>query len=317
MEIQGAVQSIVNLLVVFATDMLIPVMALAFLLGVALRFTITWTVRREMWFAKEFEKRVHAFLSSDEAKENKSFYINAKRLLEKTYYELFEVRAIMKRRNPDLVASLFDRMFMIQHGCAWLVRDTLKQIRFLKHGKGHPKLHEISKTVFQNNPCFTKLFGVVPGGKFNDILNILPGLFIVGGIFGTFLGIMKALPELSEMDLNDIDGTKLVMDTFLLKISFSMSTSIVGILLSVAMNFINTLFSPEKNFIAAVDKYENNLDNLWHQSETNTLPENINDFDEHKDPIEALAEQAIQREIENIKSKKSSRDIQHGSEDVA
>lgn len=302
---QSIMQSLVDGLVVFATDMLIPIMGLTFMLGVVLRGLIWWTMKRELWFAKEFEKRTRLFLNEIGHEEHyPSFYRNVKRLLEKTYYEIFEMRAKLKRRNPDLVASFFDRVFLIQHGTAWLVRDTLQQIRYLKHGKGHPKFLEVAKSVFQGNPCFTKVFGFIPGAKFNDLLNILPGLFIIGGIFGTFLGIMKALPELSGMDLNDIEGTKLVMDTFLLKISFSMSTSIVGIILSVAMSLVNTIMSPEKVFISTIDNFENSLDNLWNQSSNNELPPIEEEFDEHKDALEALAEQALQKELLAAKLKK-------------
>lgn len=305
MASQGIISSLVDMLVVFATDMLIPTMGFVFVVGILMRGLIWWTVKREHWFAKEFDKRTRSFLDEEGHEEQfPSFYQNVKRLLEKTYYEIFEMRAIMKRRNPDLVASFFDRVFLIQHGTAWLVRDTLAQIRYLKHGKSHPKFLEVSKTVFQGNPCFTNVFGFIPGAKFNDLLNILPGLFIIGGIFGTFLGIMKALPELSGMDLNDIEGTKLVMDTFLLKISFSMSTSIIGIIFSVAMSLVNTVMSPEKIFVSTIDLYENSLDNLWNQSSTNALPPKEEEFDEHKDPLEALAEQALQRELVNAKAKK-------------
>lgn len=302
---QMLMQKLVDTLVIFATDMLIPVMGSVFILGVVLRGLIWWTIKRELWFAKEFDKRVRAFLEEDgHIEKYPSFYKNVKRLLEKSYYETFEMRSKLKRRNPDHLASFFDRIFLIQHGVAWLVRDTLGQIRYLKHDKGHPKFLEVSKSVFQGNPCFTKVFGFIPGAKFNDLLNILPGLFIVGGIFGTFLGIMKALPELSGMDLNDIEGTKLVMDTFLLKISFSMSTSIVGIVLSVAMSLVNTVMSPEKAFVSTIDVFENSLDNLWNQSETNDLPPKEEDFDEHKDALEALAEQALQKELVDVKMKK-------------
>lgn len=293
-----------------AADTLMPAMMFLWFLGIALRTLIYYTVKREEWFAVEFDKRVRRFLDDHKQDNSTSFFVNVKKLLEKTYYELFEVRAIMKRRKSDAVSPLLDRLFLIQHGTARVVMDTLQQIRYLKHGKNHPKLLEISKNVFQNNPCFTKVFGVIPGAKFNDVLNILPGLFIVGGILGTFLGIMKALPALGNMDLNNITATKETMDTFLLKISFSMSTSIIGILLSVSMNVINTIFSPEKLFISIVDRFENSLDNLWNQSSDNRLPEDIPNFDEHRDPIEALAEDALLKEIDSRsdKPKKISRE---------
>ena len=103
-----------------SADFLLPAMVCAFAVAVALRFLVTFTVSRELWFAKEFDKRVMKFLGDSVELKELSFYVLAKHLLEKTYYELFEVRGILKRRKPDAVSSLTDRLFLIQHGCARL-----------------------------------------------------------------------------------------------------------------------------------------------------------------------------------------------------
>lgn len=199
--------------------------------------------------------------------------------------------------------SRSDRLFLIKQGCAWLVKDMQKQIRHLRHGKtdAQPKLMQMTRSSLQNNPAFNKLFGVVPSAPINEVLNILPGIFIVAGIFGTFLGIMKALPELGTMDLANSEKSKEVMDQFLLKISFAMSTSLVGIMLSIVMNFFNTLFSPDKKFVEIVERFENALDLLWSRSNNNDLPEDIPDFDEHRDAIDALAENAINQTVKENK----------------
>jgi hypothetical protein len=88
-----------------------------------------------------------------------------------------------------------DRWFLIRPGCAWLVHDILKQIRFLKYGMQPPKLVNITKNTFAKNPCFNRIFGVIPTVGTNEVLNVLPGLFVIVGIFGTFLGVMKGLPS--------------------------------------------------------------------------------------------------------------------------
>ena len=202
----------------------------------------------------------------------------------------------MSRRNPDHLSNLSDRMFLIQHGSARLVKDTLKQIRNLRYGSEQPRFVDISKNVFENNPCFNKVFGVFPTSGFNEFLNMLPGLFIVGGIFGTFLGIMKALPDLSGMDLSDVVGTKATMDAFLLKVSFAMSTSIVGIICSVIQSVLNSSLSPERAFIMCVNKFESTLVSIWQVCVNNERPENLQEFDEHKDSLEALAAEAVDKE---------------------
>ena len=294
----GIVHGIIDGLVVFATDLLIPFMVLLFIFAVAMRTLVFFTVKRQKWFAEEFQKRVNILIESEEfiKKSNKSFYVLTKGALEKTFYELFEVRSFMKRRKPDFIMTFTDRVFLIQQGCAWYVKDVLRQLKFLPYQREvNPKIFEISKSTFQRNPAFNRVFGIIPASVSTELLNMIPGIFIVLGIFGTFLGIMKALPDLGNMDLSDIEGTKLVMDQFLLKISFSMSTSLMGILLSVIMSLFNAFFNPTKSFIDAVDRMEITLFTLWNVSNNNEKVLSNGDFDEHKDPVAALAEQAIAR----------------------
>lgn len=293
---QGLVQGIVDGVVIFATDLLMPAMAVFFVASITLRVLVWYTVKREDWFAKEFSKRVKKFMDARSEKAEQSFYVICKRLLEITYYEVFEIRSIMKRRNPDAIMTVTDRVFLVQQGSARMVTDTLKQVKYLKWGE-RPKFLEISNTILRNNPCFNKVFGIVPVSTFNDFLNTVPGLFIVGGIFGTFLGIMKALPELGGMNLSDIEGSKLIMDNFLLKISFSMSTSIIGIILSVSMSLANTFFSCEKVYMDTVERLENEFDTLWNMSSSNKLPSEVSSFEADRDPIEVLSEDLIAKEL--------------------
>ncbi len=292
------IDQVVNMVVTIATEILMPTMVCVFLVAIVLRLLIFYTVKREEWFAKEFDRRVDNYLEEAKKKDFESFFIACKRLLEKTYYEIFEVRALLKRRKPDSVMHWSDRVFLIKQGTAWMVKDLLKHLRHLRfHIDSRPKLLQISKISFQRNPCFSKVFGLLPASAFSDILNILPSMFIVGGIFGTFVGIMKALPELGGMDLNDVQGSKTVMDQFLMSVAFSMKTSAVGIMLSVTSGFVNALFSPEKVFVETVDRMESSLDKLWHISNNNDLPHEIPAFDEHRDPLDALAEQAVNLEF--------------------
>src|SRR5690606_27772164 len=128
-------------------------------------------------------------------------------------------------------------------GAKRLITDTLSQTKYLHKGGKEPKFLDISRWVFESNPVFNRVVGVFPTGVFHDILNIFPGLFVIGGIFGTFLGVMQALPMLSEMDITNVESTKAIMDSFLLKMAFSMGTSVVGIILSVAMTMLNALLN--------------------------------------------------------------------------
>ncbi len=304
METQKVVYTFIDALVIFASHWLIPTMMFLFIVGMSFRAIIFYTVKREEWFAKEFEKRVDIYLKERDLKSNMSFYVVCKKLLEKTFYDLFKVRFIMKRRKPDFVMTFADRVFLVKQGSAILVEDFLKQLRHLRYNESnHPRLLSTTKKIFSKNPCFSKVFGIFPAATLNDVINILPGIFIVMGVFGTFLGIMRGLPDLGNMDLADVEASKMVMDQFLVKIAFAMSTSLVGIALSVIFSIFNASLSPEKLFMSAVERMETALDTVWHFSANNDVPTNLVEFDENREPEEVLARQSVNEELMLAKNK--------------
>ncbi len=274
-------------------------MAGVFILGAGLRALIWFTVKRHEWFSRQFELRVQRFIENETPGEVKdvSFYALSKRLLERTYYETFAVRDRLKRRNGDVIMSLSDRMFLVKPGAAWMVKDILNQLKFLKWTSETPKLLHITRSTFHTNPCFNRIFGMIPIGATNDIIGILPGLFVIAGILGTFVGIAGGLQELGGMNLQDLDATKNIMDRFLTEISFAMKTSIAGIVFSLLAHLINTMFSPERIYVSMVDRFESSLDLLWYRSDNNDYPRGDRPFDEHRDPVDALAEDAVNVEV--------------------
>jgi hypothetical protein len=280
-------------------------MGAVFIVAAYLRWTVYYTVRRHEWFARQFEKRVHKFIDApaNANLSDVSFYKITKKVLENTYYEAFAYRDRNKHDNVDNVMTMNDRVFLVKQGCAWMVKDLLKQLKYLKWSKETPKLQQITRATLHHNPCFNKVFGVIPIGGLNDMISILPGLFVVAGILGTFLGIKGGLVSLGGMDLSDIEGTKTIMDNFLHEIGFAMSSSIVGIAFSLSLHLINTSLSPERIYVSLVDRFENSLDLLWYRSDNNAFPIAEEAFNENRDPVEALAEEALNLEI--TKSKKA------------
>ena len=283
------------------------IMGVVFLMGVVARVLVWYTVRRHEWFAKEFELRVAKFIDKERPGQvaNVSFYVLAKRLLERTYYETFAVRDRMKRRRGDKVMAASDRVFLVKQGCAWMVKDILNQLKFLKWTEETPKLLQITRSTFHHNPCFTRVFGVVPVGGLNDLLGIMPGLFVIAGILGTFIGIAGGLHELGAMNLQDLENTKNIMDRFLQEIAFAMKTSIFGIVFSLVMHVVNTLFSPDRVYVSMIDRFETSLDLLWYRSDNNNFPMTERDFDEHRDPTEALAEDSVDAEVKRLMKQKA------------
>lgn len=272
--------------------------AAVFVTAAFFRWAIYYTVRRHEWFAREFEKRAHKFLDSEVGKKSVdlSFYNLTKKVLEKTYYEVFAARDRGSDGDKSKVMSLSDRIFLVKPGCAWMVKDVLKQLRYLKWSKETPKLLHMTKASIDQNPCFNKVFGIFPMSAMNDLIGMLPGLFIVTGILGTFLGIKGGLVSLSGMDMSDLEGTKTIMDSFLHEIGYAMSSSIVGIAFSLMLHLVNVSWSPERVFASLCDRFENTMDLLWYRSDNNEVVE-TNRFDENRDPVEALAEEALNIEI--------------------
>jgi hypothetical protein len=297
----AAIVDLINLVVQYATDYLMPLLLFGFVLAVIMRLLITVTVHRQQHFVKEFCKRVHQDIMANPEPRG-SFYNHVKRSLTRTYFENFELRARNKRRNEDHVMSVGDRVFLIQDGIIRLIDDFLQNIRYLRKESSHqPDFHEISNSVFGANPVFNRVLGVFSLSRSNDVLNIMPSIFIVGGIFGTFLGIMRALPELTAMDITNAAASKLVIDAFLIKISFALSTSILGIVLSITMSFMNTLMSPTNTYVEFVDAFNSASEILWNKSEHNE----VSDHDSSLSDRESEAVDAFDLAIASLHAKRA------------
>lgn len=269
-------------------EIIMPLMFLAFLIAIVVRLLIYYVAKAEYRFTREFEKRVHRVVAQPTEGQLHSFHKITRALLEKTYIEAFELRNKYQRRNLDQITGITDRVFLIQEGVIRLIQDTLKQTRYFRKDSLHShssKMIDLSKNVFDNNPVFNRLLGVFPMALLNELLNILPSLFIIGGIFGTFLGISMGLPELGHMDLGQMEATKKTMDVFLVKISQAMVKSIVGIGVSVVMSLLNTVFAPENIYYNLVNKFSSSLDQLWNETKTNDVDPNETPFMGSRAPL--------------------------------
>ena len=296
----ASIVEIINYIVNYATEYLMPLLLLAFVLAVLARLLISLIVRRQKRFVEEFCKRVyHDIWHSPDT--NGSFYDMVKRFLARTYFESFELRAKYKRRNKDHIMTIGDRAFLIQDGIILLIDDFLKHVRYLRKDSVQlPNFQEISNNVFSSNPVFNRVFGLISISRTNEILNILPGIFIVAGIFGTFLGIMKALPELTGMDITNAVASKAVIDSFLIKISFALTTSILGIILSISMSFLNSLLSPENTYMEIIDSFKSATDILWNKCENNDLDTST----ASQSTQESEAEDAFELAVANMYSRR-------------
>lgn len=294
----ASIAGLINIIVIFATDYLMLFLLISFCLAVVLRVLITVIITRQKKFVLEFCKRVHHYNFMNPQPKG-SFYSLVKRILATTYFENFNLRAKYMRRNGDQLMSVYDRIFLVQDGIIRLINDFLKHVIFLhKDSRHQPNFTEITANSFASNPVFNRVLGIFSMSRTNEILNILPGIFIVAGIFGTFLGIMSALPELTNMDIGDAAASKVVIDAFLISISFALTSSILGIVLSVLMTFINTILSPENTYMESIDSFKAATEILWNKCE-----DNVTDNSDTRSEREKEAEDALEAAIANMYAK--------------
>jgi hypothetical protein len=279
------INEVCNAMASFANAYLFTFMFVGFFAALLLKGVVHYMMRAQFNFAKEFEKRVHRYLDKEMSIEQGDYEKVLANIMEKTWVETYELRWKNMRRKLDRVASLTDRLFLIEDGAKRLIRDTLKEAKYarLNQDVNHAGT---ARFVLSINPYFNNLFGVIPLRTANNLLAILPGLFIIGGIFGTFLGITAGIPQLKGMDPTNAEVAKSTMGFFLDNMAFSLNTSVVGILFSVCLTVINSVFSSKQLHNECVHKLVHGLELVWRE----TLHNQTN-------PSEAFTEEAPAEEV--------------------
>lgn len=266
------INNICTTLIAYGADNLMMIMIFVFLIGVILKLLMYYLLKAEFNFSSAVETRTHRFLNKEylESKKITKFHDVVEFILKKTFAESYIARKKQyRKRKGDPSVAVLSKMFLVESAAQALIEDTLKQTRYHNHGKV-PDFENISKYVFRSNPYFNKLWGIFPIGLTNNVFSILPSLFIIGGIFGTFLGISKGLPMLKTIDPGDIVAAQAILENFLESMTFAMYSSVVGIFLSVCFTVLNTFLSFNSLHLGLVDKFTQSLELIW--KDTNTSP---------------------------------------------
>jgi hypothetical protein len=132
------------------------------------------------------------------------------------------------------------------------------------HCQTPPNFTELTHRLLAQDEKWNKLIGPIPLEGVSRLIDILPGLFIVFGVFGTFVGISMALPEIANIDFNNLETSGSTLTKFVLNTTFAMKTSIAGIFFSVILTMLNT-FSPIKDVRGRIFKQvETTMHALWY-----------------------------------------------------
>jgi hypothetical protein len=132
------------------------------------------------------------------------------------------------------------------------------------HHQTPPNFTELTHRIMSQDPHWTKVLKHFPIDGVSRMIDILPGLFIVFGVFGTFIGISMALPEIAKIDFNDLDKSADTLMAFVLNVTYAMKTSIAGIFFSLVLTFLNTIYPIKENRYRVFKKVETSLQMLWY-----------------------------------------------------
>ena len=249
-------------------NFMMPIMLVSFGIAVFARIVIYVTVKCEWRFAVEFEHRVEKFIIDDGREQRPDFHDITQDLLNKTHYEFYLLKAERRMRRFDYPVTYFERVFGIVKASERIIEDTLKQTQYVIKSDEDPDFDRVAKYVFGTNPYYNKFMGVIPKNIMDDLLSIFPGLLIICGILGTFVGIVAGIPELGKMDVTDMSSTSTMLSHFLKNMAFAMTTSILGMILSLAMTLCNTVLSPYSTYVDVIDIYKNSLNFIWKECVT-------------------------------------------------
>ena len=261
------INNIVTTLIAYGADNLMPILIFVFFIGAILKFLMYYLLKSEYNFSSAFETRTHRFLNKEYPEDKKLNKFNevVGFILNKTFDESYTARKLFRKRKEDSRVVALNRMFLIETGAKSLIDDTLKQTKYHDSGR-EPDFESISKYAFNSNPYFNKLWGFIPIGLMNNVFSRLPSLFIIGGIFGTFLGISKGLPALKAMDPGNIAVAQATLENFLESMTLAMYSSVVGIFLSVCFTLMNTFMSFNSMYLSLIDRFTQSLELLWKET---------------------------------------------------
>ena len=274
------VNSMTTAIIAYGADNLMMIMIFVFFSSVILKLLMYYLLKAEYNFSSAFETRAHRYLNREyhDGRHFNKFHEVVEYLLRKTFNESYVARRKQfRKRKEDSSVAVFNKAFLVEVGARSLIDDTLKQTQY--HDSGAvPDFKSISKYIFSSNPYFNKLWGFISIGLTNNVFSRLPSLFIIGGIFGTFLGISNGLPALKAIDPGNIAAAQATLSDFLESMTFAMYSSVVGIFLSVCFTVMNAFLPFNTMYVNLVDRFAQSLELLW--KDTNSKEEQTRQFAE-------------------------------------
>lgn len=250
-------------------QLLVPLLLITFFVALFVKICIYYQSRRQLHFLSGVETHTHRHIDgqSPYTAGKRDFHQLVSAILQRTYTDstIWRPRLVYNRKE-DSDIKVLTAVFMTDRGVRELMSDTLKQVRYYTSSGRSSDWDRTANYILSSNPYFTKLFGRLSVVGANRFFTVLPSIFIVVGILGTFLGIVMGLPALATLDPKDVVAAQAILGDFLGSMALAMNSSVFGIVLSVLFTLVNSIMSVNSNMLQTRDKLSQCLALLWQES---------------------------------------------------
>lgn len=264
------VSEFITKLAAITADYQIAILLWVFAIALIAKFLTYFVIRSQLGWVRAFDLRVHRHMEGwyDETRPNQlGFHGLVRHVLSRAFHEYYVMRhAGARRRKEDPFMHIINKIFLFETAGEQMVTDTLRQTRMMKKYVERPQLENVTNFALTNNHYFNRALAFMPIASLNRVFAVLPSIFIITGILGTFLGITQGLPVLEQIDPKNPDQAQGVIQSFLSHVTFAMMSSVMGILLSIAFTIVNAVFATNSTQRQIFDLYNQCLDTLWHSA---------------------------------------------------
>lgn len=274
-----------------ASGYLIQLMAVTCLLALVVRFVAHKANKINKTYFNSFSHAVIKILEEEEEKHESVDDVDIwmENLLNQVEDHLPD-RSLRLRKKEEKKKQRLSEFTDSKRGVIVAIKQQVDALK----SPHPPNFIDLTHRVLDQDPNWRNVLRIMPVDSLNRGLDLLPNLFIVGGIFGTFVGITSALPMIAQIDITNLQGAAPVLNNFVEGVAYSMNTSIAGIVFSVIMTLMTSLF-PLGSVRTEVSKnFENAMEFMWYRIHGNKLSDGEQKLVETLEAIVASNREAVE-----------------------
>lgn len=256
-----------ELLMFISSEYLIKMMFVILIVALTFRFLALRSSKKDQLYYSTFTREIEKHVERDDiAKVNLDDvedYIES--MLDKVATNLPTRGVRVSKPDEKSESSSRQKMSVREYasGSQSLIHSLKSETNAFK-AKQSPSFEQLTQRVMGKDTHWVKLHSFFPIDSVIRMIDVLPGIFIVIGIFGTFVGITSALPKIAAIDFSNISNSSSVLSVFVQDVSFAMQTSIAGIGFSLVISLLNTLFPISLMRDTISREVEDCLEYLWY-----------------------------------------------------